>query len=88
MIDPKFFDELVRRCAAVVPPGLQQIQNELQENLRSVLQSMFSRLDLVSREEFDIQAGVLAKTRRQLEQLEKQLQQLEGNQRISAECEK
>ena len=52
-------------------------QQELQEQMRSLLQSTFARLDLVTREEFDAQQAVLMRTRERLEQLEQRLQALE-----------
>ena len=53
------------------------MQDELQKNFRAALTAGLSRLDLVTREEFDIQASVLARTREKLELLEKQIGELE-----------
>ncbi|MBP0047151.1 accessory factor UbiK family protein [Marinobacterium sp. AK62] len=53
-------------------------QQELQEQMRSLLQGTFARLDLVTREEFDAQQAVLMRTRERLEQLEQRLQALEA----------
>lgn len=77
MFDGKFIDDIAKRLSAVVPPGLQQFKKDLEQNFRSVLQSAFAKLDLVTREEFDVQTGVLAKTRSKVEALEKQLAKLE-----------
>jgi len=77
MFDSKFIDDIANRLSAVVPPGLQQFKKDLEQNFRSVLQSTFAKLDLVTREEFDVQAGVLAKTRMKVEALEKHLANLE-----------
>jgi len=75
--DPKNLDELARRLAESVPPGLAAMRQELEQNFRSVLQSGLNRLDLVTRQEFEVQAGVLRRTRERLEQLEERLRRLE-----------
>ena len=75
--DPKTLDDLARRLAESVPPGLASVRDDLERNFRAVLQSGLTRLDLVSRQEFDVQAGVLRRTREQLEELEKRLAALE-----------
>jgi BMFP domain-containing protein YqiC len=75
--DPKTLDELARRLAESVPPGLSAMREELEQNFRSVLQSGLSRLDLVTRQEFEVQAGVLRRTRERLDQLEERLRRLD-----------
>ncbi len=75
--DPKTLDELARRLAESVPPGLSSMREELEQNFRSVLQSGLSRLDLVTRQEFEVQSGVLRRTRERLDQLEERLRRLE-----------
>ena len=75
--DPKTLDDLARRLAESVPPGLTAMRQELEQNFRSVLQSGLSRLDLVTRQEFEVQAGVLRRTRERLEELEERLRRLE-----------
>ncbi len=79
MIDPKILDELSRRIAGGIPPGLQMLQEDLRKNVRSALEAGLSHLDLVTREEFDIQAAVLARTREKLEQLERKFDELESS---------
>lgn len=76
--DPKSLDELARKLADAVPPGLTALQKDLEQNFKAVLQSGLARLDLVTRQEFDIQAGVLRRSRERLEELEKRLAALEG----------
>lgn len=83
MIDLDQLDDLARRLSSLVPPGLrgesaQELRNELQQNFRAVLQSGLSRLDLVTREEFEVQRAVLLRTREKLEQLERTVGELEG----------
>lgn len=77
MIDLNKLDEMARKLAELVPPSVRESGEELQANMKSVLQTGFSRLDLVTREEFDVQRGVLLKTREKLEALEKQVAALE-----------
>ncbi len=78
MLDRDFIDNIVNRLTDAVPPGLQTIKQDLEHNFRSVLQSTFAKLDLVTREEFDVQTGVLTKTRAKLEALEKQMAEIES----------
>ncbi|MGR9107832.1 MAG: ubiquinone biosynthesis accessory factor UbiK [Gammaproteobacteria bacterium] len=70
-------DNLVKKLGDSVPSGFQHLRDDLEKNFRAVLQSSFARMDLVTREEFDIQRAVLARTREKLEALEKQVQILE-----------
>jgi len=77
MLDAKFFDDVAKRLSDAVPPGIKHIQEDLQKNFHAILQAAFAKLDLVTREEFDVQAGVLARTRAKLEKLEKRLTELE-----------
>jgi len=76
-LDPKNLDELARRLSESVPPGLVAVRDDLERNFKAVLQSGLARLDLVTRQEFDVQAGVLRRTRERLEQLEARLAALE-----------
>ncbi|NYZ61896.1 ubiquinone biosynthesis accessory factor UbiK [Luteimonas deserti] len=77
MIDLNHLDDLARRLSGLVPAGLRESREELQENFKAVLQSGLSKLDLVTREEFDVQRAVLLRTREKLEALEALVQQLE-----------
>lgn len=70
-------DELARRLAESVPEGLRSVKDDLEKNFRSVLGSGLSKLDLVTREEFEVQEAVLARTRQKLEALEERLQSME-----------
>jgi len=71
-------DELARRLLERVPPALRSMRVDLESNFRAVLRERLSKLDLVSRDEFDAQARVLERTRAQLEALEARLAALEG----------
>ena len=74
MADTRFFEEIDRRMRDVLA---QSPAKDLEKNLRALLSNAFSRLDLVSREEFDVQREVLARTRAKLAELESRLAELE-----------
>ena len=80
-LDPKTLDDLARRLSESLPPGLAALRDDLERNFRAVLQSALARLDLVTRQEFDVQAGVLRRTRERLEELDRRLAALEGTPR-------
>lgn len=75
--DPRSLDELARKLADAVPPGLAALKADLEQNFKSVLQAGLAKLDLVTRQEFDIQAAVLARSRERLEALEQRIAALE-----------
>ena len=66
-------DELARRLAESVPQGLRSVKDDLEKNFQSVLRAGLGKLDLVTREEFEVQEAVLARTRQKLEALEERL---------------
>lgn len=74
MSQPRFFDELNARVSELIAGSPAK---DLEKNLRALLLTFFSRLDLVTREEFDVQAKVLARTREKLAALEARLAELE-----------
>jgi hypothetical protein len=71
-------DRLAKRLADAVPEGLRSVRDELEQNFRSVLASGLARLELVTREEFDVQQAVLARTRQKLDALERRVSSLEA----------
>ena len=76
-MDAKWIEEIINKINGVVansPAG------DIEKNLRALLQGAFTRLELVSREEFDVQAQVLARTRAQLDQLTARLDTIEQSQ--------
>ena len=77
MIDAKAFDDLTKRFTEALPPGMKQLQADMEKNLHATLQSAFTKLDLVTREEFEVQQAVLARTRAKLEELEQQVAALQ-----------
>ena len=77
MNTPKI-DEIVRRLVESVPPGVRAVQQDLENNFRAVLRASLTKLDLVSRDEFDAQMRVLERTRARLEELERKVAGLEA----------
>ena len=77
MFDPKSIDNIADRISNAIPPGLHNLKDDMEKNFHALLQSTLSKLDLVSREEFEVQKAVLAKTRSKLEELEKRVAELE-----------
>ncbi|UPG94813.1 ubiquinone biosynthesis accessory factor UbiK [Luteibacter aegosomatissinici] len=77
-MDVKGIDQLAERLASLVPPGLAQAREDLHANFKDILAQGLRRLDLVTREEFDVQSQVLARTRERLESLEKRVASLEA----------
>jgi BMFP domain-containing protein YqiC len=71
-------DEIARQLLAKVPEAARNMQADLEANFRAVLRAGLSRLDLVTRDEFDVQTKVLERTRSRLEALEARVQQLEA----------
>lgn len=72
-------DNLARQLADAVPRNLRAIGEDLEKNFRSLLLAGFERMDLVTREEFDLQTAVLERTREKLETLEARISQLEAS---------
>ena len=70
-------ENLAEKLAAAVPEGLRSMREDLEHNFRAVLRSSLNKLDLVTREEFEVQQAVLARTREKLEALEAKLEQHE-----------
>lgn len=81
LTDPKVLDDLAQRIADSLPRGVQLLQRDLERNLRAALESAFRRLDLVTREELDVQAAVLARTREKVDALQRRVDELEGRTR-------
>lgn len=70
-------EKLASKLAESVPEGLRSMRDDLETNFRGVLRSGISKLDLVTREEFEVQEAVLARTREKLERLEAKLEEIE-----------
>lgn len=77
MLEPSTLNDLAKRLAGVVPGDLHLLKGDMEKTFQAILQASFSRMNLVSREEFDVQRSVLARTREQLESLEARVTELE-----------
>lgn len=77
MLDPKKLEDLAKQIADAVPPGVKNMAEGAETRVKTVLQSQLSKLDLVTREEFDIQSQVLIRTREKLEAMEARITELE-----------
>jgi ubiquinone biosynthesis accessory factor UbiK len=78
VMNTQFIDDLAKRFSAALPEGVAALRQDLENNFRAVVQSGLSKLDLVTRREFDVQAGVLKRTREKLEMLEARLAELQA----------
>ena len=78
MLDPKKLEDLAKQIADAVPPGVKSMAEEAEGRVKAVLQSQLSKLDLVTREEFDIQSQVLIRTREKLDAMESRIAELEA----------
>ncbi len=76
MFDPKQFDDIAKKLFSSLPTSMQNFDTEIQQKFKEILQATFARMDLITREEFDVQAKVLARTREKLEALEKEVNNL------------
>jgi len=77
LMSDESIENIARKLAEAVPEGLRSVREDLENNFRSVLRASLAKLDLVTREEFEVQEAVLARTREKLEVLEERLSELE-----------
>jgi ubiquinone biosynthesis accessory factor UbiK len=73
MLNSDFFDSLARQLSALLPPSLHSLRTELEHNFRDTLQIVFSKLNLVTREEFEVQARLLEKASKRIAALEQKI---------------
>ncbi|WP_159817011.1 ubiquinone biosynthesis accessory factor UbiK [Colwellia sp. 20A7] len=78
MINAKKIEEIAKQVTDAIPPGLKSMASDFEDKTKTVLQRKLSQLDVVTREEFDIQTQVLIKTRTKLAELEARLTALEA----------
>lgn len=72
------FDTILKGFSSSLPPGAGVLKEDLEKNLKATLHAAFDKLDLVTREEFEVQTQVLARSRAKLEQLERTVAELEA----------
>lgn len=82
MLEARQLEELAAKLGQVIPPGLKSLRGELEDNFRAVLRANLDKFDLVSRERFELQAELLARTQAKLAALEKRLAALEKRQAV------
>lgn len=78
MFDTKTIDEMANKLTGILPPALHTVKEDLEKTFKAILQSALGKMDLVTREEFEVQKLVLTKTRANLEALEKRVEALEA----------
>ena len=76
MLNPKNLESIAQQLHNVLPQGLKNVGNDLEEKFKQILQAQLAKLDVVTREEFDVQSQVLLRTREKLDELEKRLDEL------------
>ncbi|NND91294.1 MAG: accessory factor UbiK family protein [Granulosicoccus sp.] len=86
MIDSRVFDDISKSLGKLLPPGVADMKADFERNARSAVQSALGNLDLVTREEFDVQTEVLRNTRQQLKRLEARISALESASRAQGEA--
>jgi BMFP domain-containing protein YqiC len=77
VIDPQLIDDLARRLGGSLPESLRSLREDLEQNFKATLQAALGRLDLVTRQEFDLRTEMLEKARARLAEVEKRLETLE-----------
>ena len=77
MIDAKTLDEFTRKLASAIPQSVFDAQRDVEKNLRAVLETLFQKLDLVTREEYEVQVALLERSRARLKSLEERVIELE-----------
>lgn len=73
MIDTNIFEDISKKLFDEIPDSLKTAEKDIQQKFKTIIQSAFDKLDLVTREEFEVQKRVLGKTRQKVEAIEKQL---------------
>ena len=75
---PAFIDEILAKISTVLPEDMQGLKEDTCKNMRAVLQSVFEKMDLVTREDFDVQKKILARAQESIQQLTQDVQSLEA----------
>lgn len=78
MKNKHFFADLAKHLCNDLPKNLHDMKQDIEKNFQAILTSAFNKLDLVTREEFDAQTKVLARSRKKIENLEARLKELEN----------
>ncbi len=78
MINKEHFEEFIQQASKMIPDDLSRFKKDIETNLRTTLSASLSKMELVNREEFDIQTALLQRTRAKLDSLQKKLSELEN----------
>ena len=76
MLDPKQLDEIAKKLFNALPTSMQNLEKDIENKFKDILQATFAKLDLVTREEFDVQTKVLSRTREKLDAIQNQVDAL------------
>ena len=76
MIDNQTLNELADKLSSVIPDSVKTIKSDIDNNMKAVLESSLRQMNLVSREEFDVQSALLERTLNKLKELEEQINEL------------
>jgi len=87
MIDSKKIEQLARQIQESMPKGIREFGDDVEKRIRQTIQAQLTRLDVVNREEFDVQTQVLLRTREKLAALEQRLAVLESRSAVAAPAE-
>lgn len=87
MINPKKIEQIAEQISELIPPQVKTVADNVEEKVKTLLQAKLAQLDVVSREEFDVQTHVLAKTREKVQQLEKIVMELQQQQQPKSESD-
>ncbi|MCL5256147.1 MAG: accessory factor UbiK family protein [Gammaproteobacteria bacterium] len=79
MIDPKKIEQIARQITASIPAGVREAADNIELKVKQAVQSQLGKLDVVTREEMDIQQELVMRLRKRVEALEDRLDALEGN---------
>lgn len=78
MFDPKKLEQVAKQIQDVMPQPVKELGNDVEQKVRQVIQAQLGKLDVVNREEFDVQTQVLLRTRQKLNDLEQKMAELEA----------
>ncbi|AJR07004.1 cytoplasmic protein [Photobacterium gaetbulicola] len=87
MFDPKKLEQVAKQIQDAMPQPVKELGNDVEQKVRQVIQAQLGKLDVVSREEFDVQTQVLLRTRQKLSALEQKLDELESRMAPKADTE-
>lgn len=79
MIDPKYLDDMVKRMSSLMPESVERFQEDIEKNLKAGMQGVMQKMDLVTREEYEVQTALLERSRARLAELEQRIANLEDS---------